>query len=91
MTTGIDPNLITHDLTNEERESIEKAYGIRHAINNTLLYSSLIIAIGSYVALRLDWLKPRLLLKSVFIISAIVAIVLMLVSGIHFIPGPPIR
>jgi hypothetical protein len=91
MTTGKDPNLITHDFTNEERESVEKAYRIREAISATLLYSSVILALCSYIALRVGWMTPRSIVKSVFIISAIVAIVLILINGIHFIPGPPIR
>jgi len=86
VTTGINPNLITQDLTNKEREGVENALKIRQAISNTLLYSSAILALGSYIALRVEWLKPTLLIRSVFIVSVVIAFVLMIVNGIHFIP-----
>src|SRR3989337_389909 len=82
MTTGIDPDLITHDLTSQERDNIDKAYRIRRAISHILLYSSAALSAGSYIILRSQWLKPRVIVKVVMVISGVIAIILTLVNGI---------
>ena len=90
-TTGIDPDLITHNLTDQERENINKAYRIRKTISNILLYSSVVLSVGSYIILRNHWIDSRGIVKTAMVISGFIAIILILVNGIHFIPGPPIR
>ena len=91
MTTGIDPDLITHNLTDQERENIDKAYRIRKTISNILLYSSVVVSVGSYIIMRNHWIDSRRVVKTAMVISGFIAIILILVNGIHFIPGPPIR
>jgi hypothetical protein len=89
---GSDPDLIDNrDLTNEEFDRIDKSYYIRQIISSILIYSSLIVCIGSCLILRNDLLEPRLMLKIVIGISGSIAFFLILVNGINFIPGAPIR
>lgn len=92
LTTGSYYELVVdHDFTEAEREDVKKAYDIRQTISNLLLYSSIVLSVGSYIALRNHWFEPRAIVKAALYISGAIAVILILVNGIHFIPGPPIR
>src|SRR5215471_4103174 len=82
MTTGIDPKLITRDLTKDEYDGIEKAFYLRRWMSSILLYSSFFMTLSSYGILRTNLIMP----KTIMILSAIAAIILVIVNGIHFIP-----
>jgi hypothetical protein len=83
--------VLDHDFTKQELKGIEKAYRIRVIISKVLLYSSIFAWVVSYICFQKKWIRNNALVKIVMYVSAIIAIVLMLVNGIHFIPGPPIR
>ena len=88
---GGDPSLIEYrDLTSEEYNIIDEAYRVRLKVSNLLFYSSLFVCISSYI-LRRRWVEERRLLKTSMYLSGLIAVILILVNGIHFIPGPPIR
>ena len=88
---GGDPSLIENrDLTSKEYNRIDEAYRIRLKVSNLLLYSSLFVYMGSYI-LRRRWVEERRLLKTSMYLSGLIAVILILVNGIHFISGPPIR
>jgi magnesium-transporting ATPase (P-type) len=88
---GGDPDLIENrDLTNEEYSRLDEAYQIRSNVSNLLLYSSIFLCIGSYL-LRRHWIEHKRLLKTTMYLSGVIAVILILVQGIHFVPGPPIR
>ncbi len=89
---GGDPDLIENrDVTLVERDAIKKAYRIRLTISNILLYSSVLLSVGSYIILRNHLFEPSTVVKVIMVISGLIAIILILVNGIHFIPGSPIR
>jgi hypothetical protein len=88
---GGDPDLIENrDLTNEEYSRLNEAYQMRTKISNLLLYSSIFLCIGSYLLFR-NRTKHRRLLKTTMYLSGVIAVILIFVQGIHFVPGPPIR
>ncbi|HMF70604.1 MAG TPA: hypothetical protein VK616_03975 [Flavitalea sp.] len=92
LTNGSNHDLVVdHDFTAAEREGVKKAYRIRQKISNILLYSSVLLSVGSFVILRNNWIEPRVIIKVVMYISGLIAAVLILVNGIRFVPGPPIR
>lgn len=92
LTNGSNHDLVVHhDFTEAEREGVKKAYRIRQTISNTLLYSSIFLSAGSFIILRNHWVEPGGIVKVVMYISGFIAVVLILVNGIHFVPGPPIR
>ena len=92
ITNGSNHDLVVdHDFTEREREGLEKAYQIRKILSNVLTFSSILVSVGSYISLRTKWIRTKTVLKIVMYISGFIAIVLILVNGIHFIPGPPIR
>ena len=88
---GVNPNLIeSRSLTHEESKRIDEAYLIRRKISNILLYCSVLTFASIFIMknyLR-DW---KIMVKILFYLSGIIAALLMLVNGIHFVPGPPIR
>jgi hypothetical protein len=92
LTTGINSNLILigRDLTFEERRATEEAFQIRTTISDVLLYSSLAVSIVSFLLIRTNSRRPKLI-KPIMILSIIIAVVLLLVEGVKFIPVPPIR
>ncbi len=92
LTNGSYHNLVVyHDFTKAEREGVEKAYRIRKNISNILLLSSILLSLLSYATLRSHLFEPANFVKAIMIVSGIIALILILVNGIHFIPGPPIR
>lgn len=89
---GGNPNLIENrDLTNEEYDRIKSSYFVRQKISNILVFCSVLLCIGSYIIKRNHWFEPVIIIKVVMIVAAIIALILILINGIHFIPGPPIR
>lgn len=78
-------------LTYEEYKGLKKAEIIRNRINFFMLLSSIIIAGVSAIVWYFNLFNPLIVIKIVFIISGLWAIILMIVNGIHFIPNPPIR
>lgn len=91
IATGINPDLVTRDLTKTEFDSLKKAYRIRQTIAAVLLYGSAILALCSFIALRTGKIKQRLFLKITLIIATVIAVLLITINGVHFIPTPPIR
>ena len=92
MTNGSNHDLVVdHDFTEQEREGLEKAYHIRQILSVVLIFSSGLVSVGSFISLHSKRIKSKTLVKIVMYISGFIAIVLILVNGIHFIPGPPIR
>ena len=83
--------VIDHDFTEAERDGVEKANRIRKNISRILLFSSILLSIVSYLVLRNRWFEPVVMVKIIMIISTIIALILILVNCIRFIPGPPIR
>lgn len=89
---GGDPDLITNrDLTMKERDRIDEAYRIRSNISNLLIYSSIAVSIISLIVLSKGKVQPRIIVKVALYVSAFIAVFLILINGIHFIPEPPIR
>ena len=85
-------NLIQNrDLTIAELDGLNRAYQIRQTISNILLYSSLLLSVGSFIILRNQWIKPGGIVKVVMYIAGFILVILILANSIHFIPGPPIR
>jgi hypothetical protein len=92
MTNGTYHDLVVdHDFTEAERDGVEKAYRIRQNISNILFFSSVVLSVISFTFLRNQWFQPVKIVKIVMIVAGIIALILILVNGIHFIPGPPIR
>jgi hypothetical protein len=92
LTNGSSHDLIVdHDFTKQEREGVEKAYYIRRTLSNALIFSSILLSLCSYIGLHKKWIRNKAIVKVVMYVSGLIAIVLILVNGIHFIPGPPIR
>jgi hypothetical protein len=83
--------VVDHDFTQQEREGLEEAYRIRQIVSNVLLFSSILVSVGSYICLRSKWIRTKTMLKIIMYISGFIALVLILINGIHFMPGPPIR
>lgn len=89
---GVKPDLIEErSLTHQEYKELEKATKIRQWCSKVFLYSSLFVFIISILFLRNHWFEPAIIVKVVMIVAGIIALILILVNGIHFIPGPPIR
>jgi hypothetical protein len=89
---GVKPDLIEErSLTHQEYKILEKAVKIRQWSSKGLLYASLITAATSFVFLRKYWFEPVIIIKIVMIVAALIALILILVNGVHFVPGPPIR
>ena len=89
---GVQPNLIEErSLTHQEYKALEKVVTIRQWCSKILLYTSLVTFIISVFFLRKHWFEPVIVVKVVMIVAAIIALILILVSGIHFIAEPPIR
>ena len=87
---GGDSSLITNrDLTNEGFESIDRSYEIRKIISDILIYSSLLLSVSSFVISRNKFIKPEKLVKIVMIVSGLIAVLLILINGIGFIPTGP--
>ena len=92
LTNGSNHDLVVdHDFTEQEREGVEKANYIRRIVSNTLMLSSVLVSVGSYIGLRKKWIRNEAIVKIVMYVSGFIAIALMLVNGLHFVPGPPIR
>ena len=92
MTNGTNHALVLdHDFSNAERAGEEQAYRIRQTLSAILLLSSVLVFGGTYILLRMRRLQPRRMAKVVMIVAGIISCLLILVNGIHFIPGPPIR
>jgi hypothetical protein len=83
--------VVDHDFKETERDGIKKAYQIRQTISNILLYCSVMLSVSSYIIFRNHSIDPRIVAKIIMITSGLIAIILILVNGIHFIPGPLIR
>lgn len=83
--------VMQRSLTQEEYKELKRAEIIRHRINFFMLLSSIIIAVVSAIFWYFNLFSPPAVVKIVFIISGLWAIILMVVNGIHFIPNPPIR
>ena len=91
-TVGVKPDLIEErSLTHQEYKALERAVKIRQWCSGILLYTSLLVFITSVFFLRNQWFEPVTIVKVVMITAGIIALILILVNGIHFIPGPPIR
>jgi len=89
---GVKPDLIEErSLTHQEYEGLQKAAKIRQWCSQGFLYSSLLMFALSILFLRNHWLEPAIIVKVVMIVAGIIALILILVNGIHFIPGPPMR
>lgn len=89
---GVKPDLIEErSLTHQEYKGLEKATKIRQWCSKVFLYGSLLMFVISILFLRNHWYEPAIILKMVMIVTGIIALTLILVNGIHFIPGPPIR
>jgi hypothetical protein len=82
--------VLDHNFTQEERNGLEKAYRIRVAISTTLMISSILISISSYVVLKKGWFQPAIYVKVITVIAAAIGLILILVNGIHFVPIGPI-
>src|SRR5215831_14740703 len=89
---GIKPDIIEErSLTFQEYLAEGRTVEIRQWSSNILLYASVAILITSIILLRKKWFNPLVVVKIVVIVAGIIALILILVNGIHFIPGPPIR
>ena len=89
---AVKPDLIEErSLTHQEYKALEKAVKIRQWCSKILFYTSLFVFITSVLFLRNQWFEPVSIVKAVMITAGIIALILILVNGIHFIPGPPIR
>jgi hypothetical protein len=92
LTNGSNHDLVVdHDFTEQEREGLGKAYHIRQVVSNILILSSILVSVGSYIILHTKHVRAKTGLKIVMYASGIIAVVFIMVNGIHFIPGPPIR
>lgn len=89
---GVRPGLLKErSLTFEEHKNLERAQKIRNNISRGLLYFSVLIAITSAA---LWYFKPYpvgTFIKIMFFLSLFWVLLLIVVSGIKFIPTPPIR
>lgn len=83
--------VVDHDFSEQELEGIERAYHIRQTVSNVLIFSSILISITAYAYQPMAFSGTKTFVKGVMYISGFIAIVLILVNGIHFIPGPPVR
>jgi len=83
--------VVDHDFSEQEREVVERAYHIRQTISNVLIWSSVLLSVTANVYQRTSLSRKKAFVRGIMYISGILAIVLILVNGIHFIPGPPIR
>ena len=89
---GIKPDLIEErSLTHQEYKGLQKATKIRQWCSKIFLYSSLIMFALSILFLLNHWFEPSIIVKAVIIVAGIIALILILVNGISFIPHPPIR
>ena len=89
---GVRPNLIEErSLTHQEYKALERAIKIRQWCSKILLYTSLLVFIASIFFLRNQWFEPRSIVKVVMLTAGIIALILILINGIQFIPGSPIR
>jgi hypothetical protein len=91
-TVGVKPDLIEErSLTHQEYKALERAVKIRQWCSKMLLYASLLVFVTSIFFLRNQWFEPVTIVKVIMIAAGIIALLLIIVNGIHFIPGPPIR
>lgn len=91
-TVGVKPDLIEErSLTHQEYKAIERAVKIRQWCSKMLLYASLLVFVTSIFFLRNQWFEPVTIVKVIMIAAGIIALLLIIVNGIHFIPGTPIR
>jgi hypothetical protein len=89
---GVKPDLIEErSLTHQEYKALERAVTIRQCSSKMLLYTSLLVFLTSIFFLRNKWFHPLILVKAVMTVAGIIAFFLILVNGIGFIPGSPIR
>lgn len=91
-TVGVKPDLIEErSLTHKEYKALERAVKIRQWCSKMLLYASLLVFLTSIFFLRNQWFEPVTIVKVIMIAAGIIALLLIIVNSIHFIPGPPIR
>jgi len=84
------PQLVeVRSLTQDEVKALDRAYIIRTTISTIFICSSILVALFSFILLKYSLFTPVLLLKIVFGVSLFSAVVLIIVNGINFIPGPP--
>jgi hypothetical protein len=89
---GVTPDTIDErSLTNEEYYRLENSIILRTQISNIFQYSSLVMAILTFVLLRLKKIDKRKLAVVTSVICSIIFAGLLLVKGIHFVPHAPIR
>jgi hypothetical protein len=89
---GVKPDLIEErSLTHQEYKALEKATAIRKWSSKIFLYSSLFVVGISILFLRNHWFEPIVIVKVVMVVAGLITLLLILVNGISFIPGPPIR
>lgn len=83
--------LLTMILQSKNEKASKKANYIRRIVSNTLMLSSVLVSVCSYIGLRKTWIRNKAIVKIVMYVSGFIAIALMLVNGLHFVPEPPIR
>lgn len=89
---GVKPDLIEErSLTHQEYKALQQATKIRKWCSKLFFYSSLFMTAISILFLRYHLFESTIIVKGIMIIAGLVALILLLVNGISFIAGPPIR
>jgi hypothetical protein len=88
---NVRPDLVEiRDLTNSERDSLDKAQNIRISISNIFLGFSIAVAILSFIMKKIKVYSSVRLINIIIAVGIFWSIILVLVKGIHFIPTGPL-
>lgn len=79
------------DLTYQEHKALKKAINVRQKISSAMLIISTIVAILSLLIWYYKPFDSIGFVKIVFGVSLVWMLFLLIVSGVNFIPTPPIR